>query len=420
MNSKRCKSHPDPDLRYVLLCQMTAKAAEVAARLTSYVASNTSTLVASEETGTCMNARYLLEQRVLGPRLQMDINEERYNELAHAREVLSDALDFEQRYELLLGNFISLELDFTEICLRAMIEPQYRYPEIAETLRRANRHIVNVLTAMRGYADQVQQDFKCLDLKPKFSLIAKKELVRIFESSPDYRFMCALRNHVQHKATALHGFEEADAKSGDPNGWVETIKFYASKVSLSADRDFKSRVLDDLPEKIDVRRCARESVQELGRAHLALRSAISEHVARARSTIELAIRDYTEGGADSAIALCARRVGDPDADVPVLLDWDDVRLQLVEKNRRPPRLWPSRTHREPGTEQIVSLRKEAQHSLAQAAAAVFIPEKRWQEYESGLPMPEGLFHFYQLQVGRHPTHQLQPSSSADDESKLTD
>lgn len=361
-----------------------------------------------------MANKYILEQRILGTHLKMDITEERYYELAHARQILSDASAFEQRYELLLGNFISLELAFTEICLRTMLEPQFRYPEIAENVRQANRHVVNVLTAMRGYADQVGRDFKCLDLSPGFKLVARAELAKVFERSPDYRFMCELRNHVQHKATAIHGFEERDPTNGDANGWVEVVKFYASKVSLSADENFKKRVLDEQPEKIDVRRRARRSVESLGLVHLALREAVGVHVARARSVFESAIREYKEGGAESAIGLCARRVGDTDSDVPVLLDWDDVRLQLVEKNDRPARLWPRRTHREPKVEQIVELREDAQHTPAQAAASVFISKERWKDYEEeGLPMPEGLFHLYQLQVGRHPTHRLQNSGSND-------
>lgn len=365
-----------------------------------------------------MDTTYILEQCILGPHLQMDISETRYKELANAREVLSDALAFEQRYELLLGNFIAMELAFTEISLRATVEPLFRYSELAETLRQANRHLVNVLTAMRGYADQVTQGFDCLELEPRFGLIAIAELVKIFERSADYRFMWELRNYVQHKATAIHGFEGSDAARCGPNGWVEEITLYASKASLKADRFFKTRVLDEQPEKIDVRRRARQSVQEVGVTHLAIRSAISEHVSLARSTFESAIRDYEEGGAESAIGLCTRRAGDADADVPVLLDWDDVRLQLVEKNYRPPRLWPNRAHREPTTEQIVSLREAVKQSQAEAAAAVFVPKERWQDYELGLPMPEGLFHLYQLQVGRHPTHCLQTSGPTDSPMQL--
>lgn len=360
-----------------------------------------------------MTAEYILEQRIISPRLQMSISEERYNELAHAREVLSEALAFEQRYELLLGNFISMELALTEICLRAKVEPQYRYSDSAEILEKANRHVVNLLTAMRGYSDQVLQDFKCLELEPPFGSVAKVELGKVFDHSRDYRFMYALRNHVQHKATAIHGFEGNDDRKGDANSWAETVKFFANKNTLSADKVFKARVLDEQPEKIDVRRLARRSVQDVGVAHLALRKASEEHVARARSAIETAIRDYMEAGAESAIGLGARRVGDVDADVPLLLDWDDVRLQLVNKNASPPRLWPRGTHREPKAEEIVALRAEAKHTRAQAAATVFVSEERWQDYEDGLPMPEGLFHLYKLQVGRHPTHSLQLSKAAE-------
>lgn len=361
-----------------------------------------------------MSTEYILEQFIIGPRLQLSISEERYKELAYARNVLSEALAFEQRYELLLGNFLAMELAFTEICLRIKVEPQHRYINSAEILEKANRHVVNTLTAMRAYADQVVQDFKCLDLAPSFSQLAKSELNEAFSRSLDYRFMCSLRNHVQHKATAVHGFVADDDRVRDANGWVETVKFYANKSTLATDKDFKLRVLDEQPQKIDIRRRARRSVQAVGEVHLALRNASKEEVARARSAIELAIREYKEAGADSTIGLGARCVGDKTGDIALLLDWDDVRLRLVNKNSSLPRLWPRRTHREATAEEIIALRKAMEQTQAQAAALVFVTEDRWQDYEDGLPMPEGLFLLYKLQVGRHPTHTLQLSNAVDE------
>lgn len=359
-----------------------------------------------------MVEKYILEQFILDPHIQVDISEQRYTKLAHSREVLSAALTFEQRYELLLGNFISLELALTEICLRAKVEPKFGYSDSAEILERANRHIVNVLTAMRGYADQVVQDFKCLNLETSFCLVAKAALCKVYEQSSDYRFIYSLRNHVQHKATAIHGFEGNDTRKGDANSWVETIKFNTNKATLKADKDFKARVLDEQPEKIDVRLRIRRSVEELGVAHLELRKVSEEHVKQARSAIEAAITDYKEAGANSVIGLGARRADRAGAHVPLLLDWDDVRLQLVAKNAHPPKLWPCSTHGEPKTEQIAALREEASHTQAQAATTVFVSEERWREYEDGLPMPEGLFHFYKLQIEKHPTHCLQLRNTA--------
>ncbi|SDD41125.1 hypothetical protein [Paraburkholderia lycopersici] len=358
-----------------------------------------------------MSLEYILEQCIIGRRLQIPISEARFKELANAREVLSAALAFEQRYELLLGNFLAMELAFSEIGLRAKVEPQYRYPAVAEFLEKANRHVVNLLTAMRGYADQVVQDFKCLELEPEFGVVAKSALSRAYDQSADYRFMCGMRNHVQHKATAVHGFVANDESTGDANSWAESVKFIANRSTLQGDRVFKTRILDEQPEKIDLRRCARRSVRDLGAVHLVLREIAKDQVARARSVVANAIHDYQEAGADSVVGLGARRVGYPDEDVPLFLDWDDIRLQLVDKNGSLPQLWPDRTHREPKVEQIVALREEVKHTRAQAAAAVFVSEERWQDYEAGLPMPEGLFILYKLQVGRHPTHALQLSNA---------
>lgn len=360
-----------------------------------------------------MSDGYILEQFIIGPRLQLPISEGRYKELAHARIVLSDALAFEQRYELMLGNFLAMELAFTEICLRTKVEPQHRYINSAEILETANRHVVNTLTAMRAYADQVVQDFKCLELTPTFGQVAKSKLNEAFSRSLDYRFMCSLRNHVQHKATAVHGFVADDDRTRDANGWVETVTFYANKETLTADKDFKSRVLDEQPQKIDIRRRTRRSVQALGEVHLALRNVSKDEVARARSAIELATLEYKERGAESVIGLGARRVGDTTTDVALLLDWDDVRLRLVDKNHSLPRLWPRRSHREPKVGEIIALRAEMEQTQAQAAALVCVTEDRWRDYEDGLPMPEGLFLLYKLQVGRHPTQTLQQLNTVD-------
>lgn len=356
-----------------------------------------------------METGFILEQRVLGPHLQLGISRARYDELAHARTVLSDAFTFEQRYELLLGNFIAMELAFTEISLRSKLEPQFGYSDSAAILSGANRHVVNFLTALKSYIDQAPQDFKCLELDPRFGKVVKQELEAAFERSSDYRFIYTLRNHVQHSANPIHGFEgDADPK-GDPNAWVESVRLNSNRTSLEEDKEFKKKVLEEQPQKIDVRRRVRQAMNEIGLVHLALRAVTDDHVKRARKAAEAAIKEYLGAGAESSVGLVATRVGDIKSDVAVFLDWDDVRVQLAQKNGRAPRLWPRRTHREASPEQIVQLRERARQTCSEAASTVFVTEERWRDYEQGLPMPEGLFQLYQLRTGQHPTHCLQPS-----------
>jgi hypothetical protein len=355
-----------------------------------------------------MEKKYLLEQRVLGPHLQLEIPKAQYDLLAHGRTVLSQAYSFEQRYELLLGNFIAMELAFTEISLRVKLEPQFGYSDSAAILQQSNRQVVNFLTALKGYVDQAPQDFKCLDLAPSFEEIVKRELKAAFERSPDYRFIYTLRNHVQHSASPIHGFEGNDSVRGDPNAWVESVRLNADRSSLEEDKAFKKRVLDEQPMKIDIRRCVRQAMTEIGAVHVAVRAAIEEHIKHARLAAEAAISDYMGAGAESAIGLVATCKGEVKSDVAVFLGWDVVRVQLVNKNARAPSMWPRRTHREASPEQIIKLRQEARQGHKEAAAKVFVTEERWCEYERGLPMPEGLFHLYQLQIDKHPTHRLAP------------
>jgi len=354
--------------------------------------------------------KFILEQRVLSSHVQMSIDEQRYNALANARYVLSDSLAFEQGYELLLGNFIEMEMAFTEIGLRATLEMDHRYPKVAGTMREANRHVINVLTAMRSYVDQVPQLFKALVLSPKFAATVKSELNDMHFASLDYQFLCELRNHAQHQGTVVHGFETALVLRSDSNSWAEAVSLYASKSELAAG-GFKAKILAQLPDKIDVRQRVRMSMLAIGGVHLKLRTLLAKQVDAARAAFDTAISDYRAAGATSVVGLAARRDGDKKADVPVLVDWDDDRLSLVNKNSQPPRLWARPKHDEPTAADIIALRTAAGDTIAQAAKQIFVNEARWSEWEAGLPMPQGLFTLYQLQVGKHPTHQVTPLAS---------
>lgn len=352
-----------------------------------------------------MESKFILEQRVLNPHVQMDIDEQRYNSLAKARSVLSDALAFEQGYELLLGNFIEMEMAFTEIGLRATLEMDHQHPTLAGTMREANRHIINVLTGMKGYVDQVPQLFKELDLSPKFADTVKGELNNLHAASLDYRFVYELRNHTQHQGTAVHGFEASLVLTSDSNGWAEAVSLLARKDEL-ANSDFKPKVLAEQPDKIDVRRRVRMSVKALGCVHMKLRACLAPHVDAARATFDAAISDYLSAGATSVVGLAACSLGNRKADVSVLLDWDDVRRSLVNKNNQPPSLWARHSPNEPTVDDIIALRTAVGDTVGQAARRVFVNEARWAEWESGLPMPQGLFTLYQLQVGKHPRYEI--------------
>jgi len=60
---------------------------------------------------------YFLRGSHIGPQTIVEISGARYELLANARKTLEDAGAFEQRYELLLGNFTAFELLCAEVSL---------------------------------------------------------------------------------------------------------------------------------------------------------------------------------------------------------------------------------------------------------------------------------------------------------------
>jgi hypothetical protein len=161
--------------------------------------------------------------------------------------------------------------------------------------------------------------------------------------------------------------------------------------------------------KIDVQRRARRSVQAVGEVHLTLRNLSREQVVRARSAIELTIRGYKEAGAESVIGLGTRCVGDTTADIARLIDWDDVRLRLVNKNSSLPRLWPRPSHREAKAEEIIALREAMEQGRAKPKPQRLcsLPKIAGETTKMVCRCRKAYFLLYKLQVGRHPTHTLQ-------------
>ena len=352
-----------------------------------------------------MTPTYFLSQDFLAPEKNEVISAEKFFELKQARALLSDALDFEQRYEVLIGNFISMELAFTELCLRSTVEIRHDYPGLAKILQVSNRHIANVLTAAKSYLDQVAQDFKMSPMTPNFQEVAEELAHREYDRSLEYRFMEALRNYTQHHAFPATGFTGSFGRQ-EANDWVEAVKVTAKKVQLFAHKKFKRKFLEDLPDEIDLRIAARSYVNGIGRIHVALRQHTAACIGSARALIEQTKSDFSENEKFTSRGLCAFGTGEPFEKVQLLTEWDDVRTSLVEKNERPVDLWPRQRGEKFSAIELKRLRENVGHSIEQAARLVDISSELWERYEAGLRIPACVQTMYQLLTKQHQTWSL--------------
>jgi hypothetical protein len=288
--------------------------------------------------------KYYLKRRAIDPQTIIEIEEERYTLLANARKALVDAGAFEQRYEMLLGNFLAFEMFCAQVSVRGAIEHDFRYETWAVAISEANRHAINFLTTARQYADHVVRDFEHISMVETFSVAAKRLLSEAYDSTLEYRFVCELRNYGQHRATVVHGIK---ARSNE-NTWAEASMVNCHKQQILEDRGkFKQKVLDELDENIDLLFMFRRYIVAVSTVQWTLRKIIAETCETARRDTKVALSEFAAAQIDernldsAAIGLTAVRSDDGNSfvdEVPLLLEWDDVRVAIAQKNSRRIRL----------------------------------------------------------------------------------
>ena len=285
---------------------------------------------------------YCLAAYLTGSKIEISIDEDRFNNIKSAREKLISALAIEEKYDLLFSNYMDLEKECLSYAMESMVQNFLDYDGYAKARQDVNRRVVNLLTSTRLYVDHIPQN---IDPFISNETIKKDEVKRLFSIEYDknfsYRFMEALRNYVQHCGLAIHSISTPSRwTSHEGNGELEFgFNVFSTKESLSSSGTFKKKVLSDMPEKVEILRSARSYIGSLSRIHAAIRSMISEPVKDAREKFEAAIQDYQDSNSHSATGLQAHRYDYSDGikeyleSYPIFLEWDESRLYLENKNK---------------------------------------------------------------------------------------
>ena len=182
------------------------------------------------------------------------------------------------------------------------------------------------------YLDQYPKNLKKIGANPEAAEAARSEA---YDAFFEYRFMEALRNHTQHEGLAVHGVTMGGRwlPSRDPKQLQFSITPYASKAALE-DSKFKKAVLNESPEKVALIPAARIHVGGISSVHSQARKIITPFVKEARRLFEDAIARH---GAEakkrySGLAAIAKEEGAVVEKIPILLDWDDIRQKLLQRN----------------------------------------------------------------------------------------
>jgi hypothetical protein len=171
----------------------------------------------------------------------MEIDQARFEELKASRPILNHALAIEEKYEIIISNYLELERDATNASISEMVRHHIKYKDFFDVRLALKIRLVNLLTAVRLYTDQLSSHVgACIpsDSKPKGYI--KALFSAEYDASFECRFMEALRNHVQHSGVPVHRIATG-AKWTDLNdGLLEySLYFGAQKDELAQDDSFK-------------------------------------------------------------------------------------------------------------------------------------------------------------------------------------
>ncbi len=281
--------------------------------------------------------KYAIKIDAMGRFPEIEIDKHQFETIYHAREILSNGLAMEEKYEILISNYLDFEKEILCNTAKTMVRTISEYEEFFQVRINFNIRLVNLLTATRLYKDSLHRHVRAIIPEVENIKETIKEMfTQEFEDNPEYRFVDELRDHVQHRGvpvhwTSHHSFRD---QSDGKNNLIFSLELATEKKYLEEDPEFKKKVLEELPERIDLKNATRVYIESMSRVHSAARKLIQKALNDSRNIIENFRNEYQKIYPKKIIGLSAFCFdGNKAVDRrPLLLVWDDIRIKLTNSN----------------------------------------------------------------------------------------
>ncbi|MFM5640049.1 hypothetical protein ACET6M_08495 [Aeromonas veronii] len=101
--------------------------------------------------------KYFIKQMILGKTIALPLDEVQFETLKISQNILSSAMAIEEKYDLLVSNFLELEKELLTQVAQQMIFSQNSYNESHDIISIFNRRVINLLTSTKLYYDQIEK-----------------------------------------------------------------------------------------------------------------------------------------------------------------------------------------------------------------------------------------------------------------------
>lgn len=225
---------------------------------------------------------YGLTRLVLGSWKFIGISEQEYAQIRKARENLLEALYLEEKFDVVVDNYLEFETDLLDSAASLMVRGVRSYTALQAERNRVNRRIINLVSAGRLYLDHSAHHLNNIFGEGISAVIEiKQEIAEQYAQSLGYRVMDALRNYVQHRGYPIYSVTYNSKLVRDSDKWLYSMTPYINATELEQDSKFKKAVLDEiksLGDKIDIKPLLREYIEALGKIHEKVRATLQSHI----------------------------------------------------------------------------------------------------------------------------------------------
>lgn len=239
---------------------------------------------------------------VLGAPCILEIDQSVADALVRAMKIIVEMVSVEQKFAILIENFLEFEQELVTRVLRNAYLHQQTAQEFFDDKQTFNRRLINILTATKLYTDQTKHHVKVIfpDEPQRWDEL-KVEFSKQYDEQLSFRTMEVLRNYAQHRGLPIQGLTMGSR-------WLDTQKEQARLEhnvainiivdELENDPDFKKSVLKELKALggikgvLDIKPFVREYVQSLASVHEAFRSMTDERVDNAVALVTEWKRKY--------------------------------------------------------------------------------------------------------------------------------
>lgn len=270
---------------------------------------------------------------------QFEIDEVEFNELEKAKEFLHFVVTHEESYDILVSNFMEFEQEILQLTLQNMLYSEYSTESFYELRMRLNKRLINLLTSVKLYQDLgVHQIPKSIYERAKKQNEIKRFFSKEYDNNIHYKFMEELRRYTQHAGLPIHltSFNTRNIGEEDKFRHEYSINFSSYSERLKKDKMFNHSKFPELEDEIDLKSAVRHYIESISLVHISIRELFKELMIDSRETIKSAHAKFHEKykcNTDYLRVVCVEEELTK-KDIAILLDWDDVRIKLQQKNRK--------------------------------------------------------------------------------------